>query len=81
MIKAEGKSVICSGNGVELLQDFVNIMQSVRSVLISKLGNEKADEIIAVCGRYAYAENEAEEDMYLERIAEILAGKKEVDAN
>ena len=80
MIKSDGTKVICSGSGIELLQDFVNVMKSVRSILTERFGEEVADEVIAVCGRYTYADSDAEEDMYLERLAEIIMGR-EVSAN
>ena len=77
MIKCDDCRVVISGTGVELLQDFVNITKGVRSVLKDKIGADRADEIISLCGRYAYAENESEEIMYAERLCEVMAGVEE----
>lgn len=74
MIKCDGCRVVMSGTGVELLQDFVNVTKGVRSTLSGEIGEERADEIITLCGRYAYAETESEEIMYAERLCEVIAG-------
>ena len=79
MIKSDGKHVVVSGSPIELIQDFVNIMTATREVFTEKLGSEKADEIISLCGRYAYADDASEEVLYAERLAEIFLEVKTED--
>ena len=79
MIKSDNKHVIVSGNPIDLIQDFVNITNAFRGVFTDKIGREKADEIVSLCGRYAFAEDKDEETMYAERISEILIDAKKTD--
>ena len=77
LIKSDGKHVIVTGNPVELVQDFVNIVSSMRGVFTEHIGAESADEIISLCGMYAYAHDDKEEEMYAERLAEVMCSAKE----
>ena len=77
MIKSDDSRVVIAGTGVELLQDFVNITKGLRQVLADRCGEQKADEIISMCGRFAYAESETEEALYAERICEVMFGKED----
>lgn len=79
MIKSDNKHVVISGNPLDLIQDFVNIMSAFRGVFTDKLGEEKADELISLCGRYAYAKDDSEENMYAERITEVMLDAKKTD--
>ena len=77
MIKSDGERVVIAGSGVELLQDFVNITKGLRQVLVDKCGEVKADEIIGLLGRFAYADNDDDEEMYATRLCEVMFGKDE----
>lgn len=77
MIRCDGDRVVIAGSGVELLQDFVNITKGLRQVLVDKCGDTKADEIIGLLGRFAYAENDDDEEMYANRLCEVMFGKDE----
>ena len=77
MIKCENERVIIAGSGVELMQDFVNITKGFRQVLVDKCGEERADEIIGLLGRFAYADNDDDEEMYATRLCEVMFGKDE----
>lgn len=77
MIKCENERVIIAGTGVELMQDFVNITKGMRQVLVDKCGDDRADEIIGLLGRFAYAQNDIEEEMYAERLCEAMFGKED----
>lgn len=79
MIKSDNRMVSVEGTPMELIQDFVNIMTSFRNVFTNKMDRERADEIISLCGRYVYAEDELEEMLYAERLAEVLLNVKDVD--
>ena len=79
MIKSDNKHVVISGSPLDLIQDFVNITTAFRGVFTDKLGEEKADELISLCGRYAYAKDESEENMYAERITEVMLDAKKAD--
>lgn len=77
MIKCDGDRVVIAGSGVELMQDFVNITKGIRQVLTEKCGEERADEMISMLGRFAYADSEDDEKMYADRLCEIMFGKDE----
>ena len=78
MIKSDNDRVVIAGSGIELLQDFVNITKGLRQVLTEKVGVDRADEIISMLGRFAYADNETDEELYAERLCDIMFGKEEV---
>jgi len=80
MIKSTDKSVAIAGNPIDVMQDFVNITKAVRGLFSEKLGKDRANEVISLCGRIAFAEDTAEEEMYMERLADVLL-KRELESN
>lgn len=78
MIKSTDKHVAIAGNPIEIMQDFVNITKAVHGLFKEKMGEQSSNDIVALCGRIAFVEDQTEEEMYLERLAEILA-RREID--
>lgn len=78
MIKSTDKHVAIAGNPVEVMQDFVNVTKAVHGIFSEKLGEKPANDVVAICGRLAFVDDSSEEEMYLERLAEILS-KREID--
>ena len=75
MIKANDSHVMVAGTPIDIMQDFVNITRAVRGVLTEKTTEDRADEIISLCGRIAYCEDdETEATMYLDRLIEVMNG-------
>lgn len=72
MIKSTDKHVAISGNPIDVMQDFVNITRAVYNIFVEKLGKESANEVISLCGRISFADDSDEEEMYLERLADVI---------
>lgn len=74
IICADGGTHI-SGDILTIIEDFTNVVASVRECLCDRLPEEKADEIIALCGQLAYNVNDGgktQEHELLRRVANVL---------
>lgn len=76
MIKADGTRVVIGGSPTDIMQDFANIVESVRSVFTEKFGRTNADDLISTLGMFAYTSDEDEKKMFAERCFEIVVGKE-----
>ena len=52
MIRSDDNRVVIAGTSICLMQDLSNILSAVKETLGSRMGEECADEIISLCGRY-----------------------------
>ena len=81
MIKADDKNVELKGNPIELLQDYVNITREFRKMFTNDVGKDAANEMVALCGRIAFAENKEEEELYMGKLAEVIMKNKDKEQN
>ena len=72
MIKASDKGmateVKIEGELVELLDELTGILISMRQILEDKYGKREAEEIIAICGKVAFADKAHIESAYDEMV-------------
>lgn len=67
-IKCSGGGTRLSGSMLDIIQDFVNVIISMRSSLTDKFSQETADKVIALSGELAYAISDGDKENELEVI-------------
>ena len=76
MIKAEqtkGRiAVAIRGDYMDVIQEFTAIVNSVRERLSSEMPEAVADELISMCGKLAYTEDEDEMNDIVDAVADRL---------
>lgn len=85
MIKAESKgggvAVALYGGIMEVLEEFIALTSSLRERLKSELPDHVADELIAMCGKLAYTNDEDEMNAIVSEVEKVLEDKiKDLEA-
>ena len=76
-IKCDRAGTVVSGATIETIQDFINVINAVRVVLVDELGEEDAAEIMKECGKLAFAGgNKDAEAAAFQRITATLLKNK-----
>lgn len=61
MISSKNGNVKLNGTAVDVVEDFVHIIRAIRNSVTECYGEEKADLIIALCGKLAFAIDKIED--------------------
>lgn len=76
MIKAEtksgGVSTVLYGDTMEILVEFISLTMSLRERLQAEYIDPVADELIAMCGKLAYADSDEEMESIMDGVTKIL---------
>ena len=73
MIRCGNGFTQISGSTLDIIQDFTNVILSVRKCLCEKMPAEDADKIIALAGVLAYADGDHEQEEHtVKMIADVL---------
>ena len=76
MIKCDDSGTHITGNVLDVVQDLVNVIVSVRKTLGDRMSQEDADKLIALSGQVAFAkcdEDKPKEQEGVESILKVLA--------
>ena len=71
MIVCGEGGVHVNGNTQQVAEDFMNIMNAVRTAFYEDIPEEKADEIISLCGQLVYSNDEGKSEREL-RLFDII---------
>lgn len=65
-------AVRIDGGTVETIAEFISLLKSIRTAYSERFSDSVADDIIALCGRVAFCNDDDIEDECLKRIADVL---------
>ena len=65
-------AVRIDGDTVETIAEFISLLKSIRTAYSERYSDSVADDIIALCGRVAFCNDDDVEGECLKRIADVL---------